>query len=68
MITQKEALVDVLTSTRQYLAEVAAGPTPKHDRAKGVVMSLLNKRIASVNKQIDKYEARYEASKAGNRA
>jgi hypothetical protein len=62
MATQKEALLDVLGLTKEYVANVLA-PTKKHEKAKQTVLNLLKKRIESNQKQLDVYFANLENKK-----
>ena len=56
MATQKEAMLDVLVSVREFVKEFNT-PTKKHEKAKDAVLKLVTKRVDTINKQLDKYFA-----------
>ena len=54
MATQKEAMLDVLVSVREFVEQFAT-PTKKHEKAKIATLRLVNKRITTLNAQLNKY-------------
>ena len=60
MATQKEATLDVLVSARDFVTEFVT-PTKKHEKAKLEVLRILNKRINTLNKQLQIYFDKLDA-------
>ncbi len=54
MATQKEAMLDVLVSVREFVTEFVT-PTKKHEKAKAETLRIVNKRISTLNAQLNKY-------------
>lgn len=54
MATQKEAMLDVLVSVREFVTDFVT-PTKRHEKAKADTLRLVNKRINTLNAQLNKY-------------
>jgi len=67
MATQKEAMLDIWVATREYVAGLAP-QSKKIIKAQNAFVKLANKRVQTLNKQIQEYAERLKKNKVGNDA